>query len=90
MQRYEYGAIAGTSQISTRGAGQLRRRSGCAAANADGDTEHPGSRPCRPASLCPPAARSTSPRSSRTHELITPFDKFGVNVPKTLYSIAYF
>ena len=24
------------------------------------------------------------------HELITPFDKFGVNVPKTLYSIAYF
>ena len=24
------------------------------------------------------------------HELITPFDKFGVTVPKTLYSIAYF
>jgi len=25
-----------------------------------------------------------------THTLITPFDRFGVNVPTTLYSIAYF
>ncbi len=25
-----------------------------------------------------------------THELITPFDAFGINIPKTLYSIAYF
>jgi len=24
------------------------------------------------------------------HELITPFDRFGVSVPSTLYSIAFF
>jgi hypothetical protein len=25
-----------------------------------------------------------------THDLITPFDRFGINVPNQLYSIAYF
>jgi hypothetical protein len=25
-----------------------------------------------------------------THTLITPFDRFGISIPRTLYSIAYF
>ena len=37
-QRYEYGAIAGTSAISTRGAGATARAPSTQATNADGDT----------------------------------------------------
>ena len=88
-QRYEYGAIAGTSQISTRGSGSYGTGPEYEATNADGDTN------IQVTTL--PSGIALSPGGTlyiteifTTHELITPFDRFGVNVPKTLYSIAYF
>lgn len=88
-QRYEYGPIAGTSAISTRGAGSYGTGPEYEANNADGDTN------IQVTSL--PAGITLSTGGTlyiteifTTHELITPFDKFGVNIPKTLYSIAYF
>ena len=88
-QRYEYGAIAGTSQISTRGAGSYGTGPEYEASNADGDTN------IQVTNL--PAGLTLSTGGTlyiteifTTHELITPFDRFGVTVPKTLYSIAYF
>jgi len=88
-QRYEYGAIAGTSAISTRGAGSYGTGPEYEATNADGDTN------IQVTNLPAGIVLSTGgtlyiTEIFTTHELITPFDKFGVNVPKTLYSIAYF
>ena len=88
-QRYEYGAIAGTSQIATRGTGAYGAGPEYEATNADSDTN------LQVTTL--PAGITLSTGGTlyiteifTTHELITPFDKFGVTVPKTLYSIAYF
>jgi hypothetical protein len=88
-QRYEYGAIAGTSAISTRGAGSYGSGPEYEATNADGDTN------IQVTNLPGGVVLSTGgtlyiTEIFTTHELITPFDQFGVNVPKTLYSIAYF
>jgi len=88
-QRYEYGAIAGTSAISTRGAGSYGTGPEYEANNADGDSN------LQVTNLPAGIVLSTGgtlyiTEIFTTHELITPFDKFGVSVPKTLYSIAYF
>jgi Flp pilus assembly pilin Flp len=88
-QRYEYGAIAGTSAISTRGAGSYGTGPEHEAANADGDANIQVTN--LPAGLVLTTGGTLYiTEIFTTHELITPFDKFGVNVPKTLYSIAYF
>jgi hypothetical protein len=88
-QRYEYGAIAGTSAISTRGAGSYGTGPEYEANNADGDSN------LQVTTLPAGIVLSTGgtlyiTEIFTTHELITPFDKFGITVPKTLYSIAYF
>jgi Flp pilus assembly protein TadG len=88
-QRYEYGAIAGSSRISTRGAGAYGTGPEYEAANADGDSN------IQVTNMPAGVVLSTGgtlyiTEIFTTHELITPFDRFGVNVPKTLYSIAYF
>jgi Flp pilus assembly protein TadG len=88
-QRYEYGAIAGISRISTRGSGSYGTGPEYQAANADADAN------IQVTNLPAGIVLSTGgtlyiTEIFTTHELITPFDKFGVNVPKTLYSIAYF
>jgi Flp pilus assembly protein TadG len=87
--RYEFGAIAGTSQISTRGSGSYGTGPEYEATNADSDTN------IQVTTLPAGLVLSTGctlyiTEIFTTHELITPFDKFGVTVPKTLYSIAYF
>ena len=88
-QRYEYGALAATSRLSTRGAGSYGAGPEYAAANADSDTN------LQVTNLPSGIVLSTGgtiyiTEIFTTHDLITPFDKFGVTVPKTLYSIAYF
>jgi Flp pilus assembly pilin Flp len=88
-QRYEYGALAATSKVSTRGAGSYGAGPEYAAANADSDTN------LQVTNLPSGIVLSTGgtiyiTEIFTTHELITPFDKFGVTVPSTLYSIAYF
>lgn len=88
-QRYAYGALAATSAISTRGSGSYGSAPDYQANNSDNDTN------LQVTNM--PAGITLSPGGTlyiteifTTHELITPFDKFGVTVPKTLYSIAYF
>ena len=88
-QRYEYGALAATSKMSTRGSGAYGTGPEYEAVNADGDTN------LQVTNLPSGIVLSTGgtiyiTEIFTTHELITPFDKFGVTVPKTLYSIAYF
>jgi hypothetical protein len=88
-QRYEYGALAAASMLSTRGAGSYGAGPDYEAANADSDTN------LQVTNLPSGIVLSTGgtiyiTEIFTTHELITPFDKFGVAVPKTLYSIAYF
>ncbi len=88
-QRYAYGALAATSALSTRGAGSFGAAPEYQANNADSDTN------LQVTNLPSGIVLSTGgtiyiTEIFTTHELITPFDKFGVTVPKTLYSIAYF
>ena len=88
-QRYEYGALSASSKISTRGSGSYGAGPEYEAANADSDTN------IQVTNLPSGIVLSTGgtiyiTEIFTTHELITPFDKFGVTVPKTLYSIAYF
>jgi TadE-like protein len=88
-QRYEYGALSASSMLSTRGSASYGSGPDYAAANPDGDTN------IQVTNLPAGITLTTGGTLYITeiyvqHELITPFDKFGVTVPKILYSIAYF
>jgi TadE-like protein len=88
-ERYEYGALSASSMISTRGSASYGTGPDYAAANPDGDTN------IQVTNLPAGITLTTGGTLYITeiyvqHELITPFDKFGVTVPKILYSIAYF
>jgi hypothetical protein len=88
-QRYEYGALSASSMISTRGSASYGTGPDYTAANPDGDTN------IQVTNLPAGITLTTGGMLYITeiyvqHELITPFDKFGVTVPKILYSIAYF
>ena len=87
-QRYEYGAIGGTSRLST-GGGSYTGAPDYTATNPNGDT---GLRVTNlPASVSVPIGGMVYVTEIYTaHTLITPFNRFGVTVPSTLYSIAYF
>jgi len=87
-QRYEYGALSASSVISTKG-GATFSPPDYQAANADSDTglQLNG----LPTGLSVGTGSMVYVTEVYTkHELITPFDKFGIKVPKVLYSIAYF
>jgi Flp pilus assembly protein TadG len=89
-QRFEYGGLTGVqSVLQTAGTGAYRGSPDYEAVNADTDTRI--QLPSLPANL------SLSLNGSlyvteiyTTHDLITPLSGFGVSVPGTLYSIAYF
>ncbi len=88
-QRYQTGALSVTSALQTRGSVTMGVAPDYQASNADTDanlqlTSLPGGLTVGTASMVYVTEIYTK------HDLITPFDKFGVNVPKTLYSIAYF
>lgn len=88
-QRYEYGALSAASKISTRGAGSYGAGPEYEATNADGDANIQVTN--LPAGLVLSTGGTIYiTEIFTTHELITPFDAFGVSLPKTLYSIAYF
>ena len=89
-QRYEYGNFTGSSQLSTRGGGSFRGAPDYEAVNADSNTG-------LQVTTVLPVALSADPGSMiyvteiyTRHTRITPLDRFGVSVPETLYSIAYF
>lgn len=87
-QRYSYGTFAGASQITTRGNGAFGPAPEFQAINSDGDAN-------LQVTNLPPNMISIGNMLYITeiytrHTLITPFDRFGIHVPNSLYSIAYF
>ena len=87
-QRYEYGSIPGASAIGTRGGGSFGGAPEYIANNSDNDTNLQITN--LPANIIAPGGMLYVTEVFTRHTLITPFDKFGVTVPNTLYSIAYF
>jgi hypothetical protein len=87
-QRYEFGAIAASSQLTTVGAGAFGGAPDYQAANSDNDVNLRLTN--LPPNLIVPGGLLYVTEIYSRHPLITPFDRFGVSVPGTLYSIAYF
>jgi len=87
-QRYEYGALSASSALVTMGAGAFGAGPDFVAINSDNDVSLQVTN-LPPGVLAPGGLLYVTEIYSR-HPLITPFDRFGVSVPGTLYSIAYF
>jgi hypothetical protein len=88
-QRYEMGALAATSAIRTSGNGSFGAGPDYIAVNSDNDARLrvvglPGNIDLTRGNLLYVTEVFTR------HPLITPVDRFGISVPETLYSIAYF
>jgi hypothetical protein len=86
--RYEYGSLAATSKLSTAGAPSFGPAPDYQASNSDNNTS-------LQVTNLPPGLMVTGGMLYVTeiytkHILLTPLDKFGVTLPQTLYSIAYF
>jgi Flp pilus assembly protein TadG len=88
-QRYEFGALAATSKLTTAGSGSFGPGPEYTANNSDNNTG------LRVTNL-PPSVGSTLGGMTyvteifSTHTLLTPIGNFGISMPQTLYSIAYF
>jgi hypothetical protein len=87
-QRYEYGALSAQSALQTRGGGSFGSGPEYEATNSDSDTNLQVTN--LPVGLVAAGGMIYVTEIYSTHTLITPFDRFGVTVPKVLYSIAYF
>jgi Flp pilus assembly protein TadG len=88
-QRAEYGTLAGTSGLRMRGSGTFGTGPDYVAVNSDTNSglqiaNLPSYLDVTRGGLVYVTEIFT------THNLITPLDRFGVTVPNTLYSIAYF
>ena len=87
-QRYEYGTLAATSTLQTRGSGSFGSGPEYQATNSDSDSRLQVTN--LPPGLVAAGGMIYITEIYTTHDLITPFDRFGVAVPRVLYSIAYF
>jgi hypothetical protein len=88
-QRYVYGSGPGSSKLNTRGSGTYGTAPNYEAANSDNNTNlqvtnAPSNVVSTPGGLIYVAEVFSQ------HDLITPLDNLGIQVPETLYSIAYF
>lgn len=89
-QRYEYGTLAGVkSALTTKGSGAFRGAPEYEAINSDTDAS------LQLSNLPPNLALVRGGMLYVTeiytkHPVITPLDRFGIKVPSTLYSVAYF
>jgi hypothetical protein len=88
-QRYVYGSYAGSSALTTSGTGSFSGGPDYQALNADGDTRLQVTNLPNAASM-PLGGMTYVTEIYTRHTLITPLDRFGITVPQTLYSIAYF
>jgi len=88
-QRHEYGAISGVSKLTTSGSGAFGSAPDYIAANSDNNT---GLQVTNVASdlIAPRGGMVYVTEIFTTHSLLTPVNRFGIIVPTTLYSIAYF
>jgi Flp pilus assembly protein TadG len=85
-QRYEYGSLTGSSVLNNSG-GSFGPAPEFQAINSDNNTSLQITN--LPATTALGGFLYITEIYTR-HPLITPFDRFGVTVPQTLYSIAYF
>ena len=87
-QRYEFGALAASSALQTAGAAAFGGAPDFQAANADNDVSLRLTN--LPPNLIGAGGLLYITEIYSRHQVITPFDRFGITVPDTLYSIAYF
>ena len=88
-QRYEFGPLAKSSVLTTLGPAAFGGAPNYVTPNSDTDTNLQITN--LPANLIVVAGGMTFiTEVYTTHSLITPLDNFGITVPDTLYSIAYF
>jgi len=86
---YGSGSVSGSSTLlSGAGAGSFGAGPEYFAANPDSNTALRITN--LPADFQPTGSTTYVAEVYSLHPLITPFDRFGVNIPSTLYSIAYF
>lgn len=88
-QRYVYGSYSGTSALATSGSGSFGGPPDYQASNSDNDTGLQVTNLPNAASM-PLGGLTYVTEIYTRHLLITPLDRFGITVPQTLYSIAYF
>lgn len=86
-QRYAYGGLSATSTIQTQGGASFGGAPEYAAANQDNNTNLRVTN--LPVTLSLGASLYVTEIYTR-HPTLTPLANFGVTVPQTLYSIAYF
>lgn len=86
--RYEYGSLAASSKLTTAGSGAFGPAPEFQALNSNND----GSLQLVnfPPNLISRGGYLYVTEIFTRHELLTPFDRFGIQVPDKLYSIAYF
>jgi hypothetical protein len=88
-QRHEFGALVASSKLGMAGAGVFGPAPNYVAVNAD--TNAGLQVEDLPANInIPRGGFLYVTEIFTTHELITPLSEFGVTLPETLYSIAYF
>jgi hypothetical protein len=88
-QRYEYGTLAASSALQTRGGAAFGGPPNYEAPNSDNNTNLQISN--LPANLnIAQGGMMYVTEVYTTHSLITPLTRFGVTLPDILYSIAYF
>jgi hypothetical protein len=87
-QRYQYGSLAATSRLTTSGAGGFGAAPDYIANNSDSDTRLRVTN--LPTGLMAAGGMVYVTEIFTTHALLTPLGGLGINVPTTLYSIAYF
>jgi Flp pilus assembly protein TadG len=89
-QRYEYGTLSGVkSALQTKGSGAFRGAPEYEAINSDTDASLQLSN--LPANLTMVRGGMLYVTEIYTkHPVITPLNRFGITVPSTLYSVAYF
>ena len=89
-QRYEYGTLAGaTSAVKTKGNGSFRGAPDYEAVNSDTDSNLQITQLPVTLGLVRGGMIYVTEIYTR-HPLITPVDRFGLRLPQTLYSVAYF
>lgn len=87
-QRYEYGALAATSALTTVGSGSFGGAPDYQAANSDNDTSLQVTN--LPGNLLVAGGMLYVTEIYTSHQLLTPLDRLGIVMPTRLYSISYF
>jgi hypothetical protein len=88
-QRHEVGTMSGSSKLNTVGAGAFGGAPDYKAVNSDNNANLQITNPPNNLVTVPGGLVYVTEVYSK-HKLLTPFEKFGLLLPQTFYSIAYF